>query len=90
MIKISLNNQHKNLVNNSKRKFFLAILDVVDEIEFEHALINRKISNALCPTAIFTGVAPLALANADVPTWVWIATGVVGAVLIMLNRRPSN
>ena len=44
----------------------------------------------LLPLSIFTGVAPVALANAGVPTWVWIATGVVGAVLIMLNRRPNN
>ncbi|MBL7649579.1 MAG: hypothetical protein JNK74_25670 [Candidatus Hydrogenedentes bacterium] len=35
-------------------------------------------------------LAPLALANAGVPSWVWIATGVVGALLIMLNRRPNN
>ena len=48
------------------------------------------LAGILLPLSIFTGVAPLALANADVPTWVWIATGVVGAVLIMLNRRPSN
>ena len=44
----------------------------------------------LAPLSIFTGLAPLALANAGVPSWVWIATGVVGALLIMLNRRPNN
>ncbi len=48
------------------------------------------ITGILAPLAIFTGLAPLALANAGVPSWVWITTGVVGAILIMLNRRPSN
>jgi hypothetical protein len=44
----------------------------------------------LLPLSIFTGVAPVGLANAGVPTWVWIATGAVGVVLVILNRRPAN
>ena len=48
------------------------------------------LAGILLPLSIFVGVAPVALANAGVPTWVWIATGVLGALLIMLNRRPGN
>ena len=44
----------------------------------------------LVPLSIFTGVAPVDLANLPVPQWAWIATAVFGGVLVMLNRRPGN
>lgn len=40
--------------------------------------------------AIFTGMAPVALANLGVPFWVWIASAACGGFLLMLNRRPGN
>lgn len=48
------------------------------------------LAGILVPLSIFVGVAPVALANAPVPTWVWIATAAVGGVLVVLNRRPGN
>lgn len=48
------------------------------------------LAGILVPLSIFTGVAPLALATAPIPQWVWIATAALGAFLIMLNRRPGN
>ena len=44
----------------------------------------------LVPFTIFTGVAPVALANLPVPQWAWFATAGVGGVLVLLNRRPGN
>ena len=40
--------------------------------------------------AVFTGMAPVALANLPVPLWAWLVVAGVGGVLIMLNRRPGN
>ncbi len=40
--------------------------------------------------AIFTGMAPVAIANLGVPDWVWLAMAAVGGVFVMLNRRPNN
>lgn len=38
----------------------------------------------------FTGMTPIALANAGIPLWVWLAVAGVGGMLVMLNRRPGN
>jgi hypothetical protein len=38
----------------------------------------------------FTGMIPITLANMGIPLWVWLAVAGVGAVLVMLNRRPGN
>lgn len=48
------------------------------------------LAGILLPLSIFAGVAPVQLANAQVPSWVWIATAVVGGLMVMLNRRPGN
>lgn len=40
--------------------------------------------------AVFTGMAPIALANAGIPLWAWLAMAGGGGVLVMLNRRPGN
>jgi ABC-type Fe3+-siderophore transport system permease subunit len=39
---------------------------------------------------LFTGAAPLFLANLPVPFAAWIGAAVVGAILLMLNRRPHD
>jgi hypothetical protein len=40
--------------------------------------------------AIFMGAAPAAITALPVPFIAWIGVAVVGAVLIMFNRRPGN
>lgn len=39
---------------------------------------------------LFTGGAPMFLANLPIPLYAWIALAVVGGVMILLNRRPND
>lgn len=39
---------------------------------------------------IFSDNAPDALLNLPVPGWAWLALAAVGALLMLLNRRPGN
>lgn len=39
---------------------------------------------------LFTGAAPLFLATLPVPLAGWIGVAVMGAILLMLNRRPHD
>ena len=40
--------------------------------------------------AVFTGMAPVAVANLTIPLWGWLAVAGIGGVLVVLNRRPGN
>ena len=40
--------------------------------------------------AVFTGMAPVAVANLPIPHWGWLAVAGIGGVLVVLNRRPGN
>lgn len=39
---------------------------------------------------IFMGTAPAVLAGLPIPFWGWIGIAALGAILIMLNRRPGD
>ena len=39
---------------------------------------------------LFSGTAPEQLATLPIPVWGWVALAVVGAVLIVMNRRPND
>lgn len=39
---------------------------------------------------LFTGAAPLLLANLPVPLAAWIGVAAVGGILLLLNRRPHD
>jgi len=48
------------------------------------------LAGILCFGAIFTGLAPVAVANLGVPDWAWLALAGFGGFIVMLNRRPNN
>jgi hypothetical protein len=39
---------------------------------------------------LFTGNAPEQLLSLPLPVWAWLVLAVVGAVLIVMNRRPND
>lgn len=39
---------------------------------------------------LFTGSAPMFLAQLPLPFWAWIVVAVIGVILLVLNRRPGD